>query len=234
LSESGPQADFLGNTRIERNPARVSYVVNPTMSETARGLGADHAYWLSDVTPLSATEPGTVQIRSAGLGTEDPGPSPAVETSGALPSGLSYFAKTRTDGLTTGAPVRRRLSIAADGISSITIDALRAKTGCAPTMDVDGEHLLRVRLDGCNTTYAIKRVCHSTPVFDVVARAPRSEKPRSAKVVFGGRSLRLRRHKARIDVKGRTRAMARVRVASVDGHGRTIVRATSHRFCPVR
>ena len=32
---------------MRRNPAHVSYVVNPTMDFPDRGTVADHAYWLS-------------------------------------------------------------------------------------------------------------------------------------------------------------------------------------------
>src|SRR3954451_24850993 len=42
-----PAADFLGTRRVIRDPAHVTYVVNPTMDFRKRKTVADHAYWLS-------------------------------------------------------------------------------------------------------------------------------------------------------------------------------------------
>jgi hypothetical protein len=42
-----PVAEFLRQRRVNRNPARVSYVVNPTMDFPGVGTVADSAYWLS-------------------------------------------------------------------------------------------------------------------------------------------------------------------------------------------
>src|SRR4051794_31159607 len=45
--QSAPAAKFLGNHRVKRNPAHITYVVNPTMDFPKAGTVADHAYWLS-------------------------------------------------------------------------------------------------------------------------------------------------------------------------------------------
>lgn len=39
-----PVASFLGTFEVRRNPAHVSYVVNPKMDFPAAGTVADHAY----------------------------------------------------------------------------------------------------------------------------------------------------------------------------------------------
>src|SRR3712207_1762315 len=43
----GPAAEFLGTDKVVRDPARVTYVVNPKMDFPEVGTVADHAYWLS-------------------------------------------------------------------------------------------------------------------------------------------------------------------------------------------
>ena len=42
-----PPAEFLGTARVERNPAHVTYVVNPARNYPELDLVGDHAYWLS-------------------------------------------------------------------------------------------------------------------------------------------------------------------------------------------
>ena len=42
-----PAAEFLGDARVDRDPAHVTYVVNPKMDFPEAGTVADHAYWLS-------------------------------------------------------------------------------------------------------------------------------------------------------------------------------------------
>ncbi|HVS29674.1 MAG TPA: alpha/beta hydrolase-fold protein, partial [Solirubrobacteraceae bacterium] len=44
-----PAADFLGADKVDRDPAHVTYVYNPTMDFPDVGTTADHAYWLSQI-----------------------------------------------------------------------------------------------------------------------------------------------------------------------------------------
>ena len=44
-----PAAEFLGTAKVDRNPAHVTYVVNPSLDHADLGFVADHAYWLSGV-----------------------------------------------------------------------------------------------------------------------------------------------------------------------------------------
>ena len=75
--EYGAGAEFLGEHRVDRNPAHVTYVVSPG-SDSERGAAkADHAYWLSDlrVRDVKAARRGTIDVRSAGFGLGDRTPS---------------------------------------------------------------------------------------------------------------------------------------------------------------
>ena len=48
--EYAPAAAFLGTETVNRNPAHVTYVYNPTMDFPADGTTAGHAYWVYGVT----------------------------------------------------------------------------------------------------------------------------------------------------------------------------------------
>jgi hypothetical protein len=231
LGNAEPLADFLGDARIDRNPPRVAYVVNPPMSEPARGLVADHAYWLSDVTPSRSDAPGRVDITSYGIGRRDATVPAATQSDGSL-AGLPFVAVTHLGGDTQPATPAKRLRITAVGVRAVTVDAVRARTGCTPTIDVTTPQLLQVRLDGCNTTYAVKRVCHETPVFDLFPHAQRGEHLRSLKVTVGGVRVASGKGRVRVNAKRHSDLVARVRIVTVDSQSRVRVRSTLHQWCP--
>ena len=49
-----PAAEFLGTAKVNRNPAHVTYVVNPSLDQPDLGYVADHAYWLSNISTRGA------------------------------------------------------------------------------------------------------------------------------------------------------------------------------------
>ena len=74
-----PAAAFLGTHEVNRNPAHVTYVVNPTMDFPGAGTVADHAYWLSGLKlrDSGGSAPlGQVDARSEGFGRDDPAAEP--------------------------------------------------------------------------------------------------------------------------------------------------------------
>ncbi|MCW2991553.1 MAG: putative penicillin acylase, partial [Solirubrobacterales bacterium] len=231
LGDAQPLADFLGDARVERDPERVTYVVNAAVSEPEYGMRADHAYWLSDIRAVSPSVRGRIDVSSAGVGRRDPGPPAAVRGTGALAGGLSFAVTSQLGGDPQADRPARRLRVVAHGIRAATIDTGRAHSGCEPGVRFATRELLRLRLAGCNTTYSGKTVCHSTPVFDVVVRAPRGERAESLKVMRDGRRLPLHGKKKRLDLRGHPSSKVLVRVKSVDGQGRTQIRATTHVYC---
>src|SRR3954453_13328819 len=129
-----PAADFLGDTKIDRDPAHVTYVRNPSMDFKGVGTVADHAYWLSDVRLRdgSGDAPlGTVDVRSRGFGVGDP-PALATEHSGgALSPGtlgaLPFKEQSKAWG---GAPKTSTLDvleIEATNVAAVTVDAGRLR-----------------------------------------------------------------------------------------------------------
>jgi predicted esterase len=154
-----PAADFLGTKRVVRNPAHVSYVVNPTMDFRKRKTVADHAYWLSRLrlrdgdgdAPL-----GEVDAVSHGFGVTDPEPSPTQTGSGSLPPGnlgtLAYTERSRAWGEPGTEPKRDQLTLEAENLRSLQVAVRRARLSCDARLDVTTDGPLTVKLAGCHRT----------------------------------------------------------------------------------
>jgi hypothetical protein len=154
--EYGPVAEFLGTRRVNRNPARVSYVVNPTMDFPGAGTVADHAYWLSGLRlrDASGAAPlGKVDARSHAFGAGDPEPGPTRTSAGTLDGGnLGSLAFTRREkgwGPAKSIPTADRLEIDAENLSRIIVHTRRARLSCRPRIDLQTDGPLTVRLAGC-------------------------------------------------------------------------------------
>ena len=100
-----PAASFLGTYRVDRNPAHVTYVVNPKMDFAAAGTVADHAYWLSGLKlrDSSGNAPlGKVDARSDAFGHGDPAKNPTQTKPGALQGGnlaaMPYVERSKSWG----------------------------------------------------------------------------------------------------------------------------------------
>jgi predicted esterase len=152
-----PAAAFLGTDRVNRNPAHVTYVYNPKMDFAALGTQSGHAYWVSDVALRNGTGDnplGTVDVRSQAFGAGDPVPGPTTAGAGTLTGGnfpaLAYVSQTKTWGPAPPALARDRLDIRATNVSSVTIDAKRARISCKAQLSVTTDGPLTVKLAGCN------------------------------------------------------------------------------------
>jgi pimeloyl-ACP methyl ester carboxylesterase len=148
-------ANFLGDARVDRNPAHVTYVANPAMDVPARGLVGNHAYWLSGITvrDTSAAPRGTIDVLSRGFGEGDPAVSPTQSGAGASTGNLgiqAYVSRFRTWGLPTLTPTANRLDIVARNIGTVTVHPQRAKVNCDARLVVDTDGPLTVTLEGCN------------------------------------------------------------------------------------
>ncbi len=156
-----PAADFLGTARVTRNPAHVSYVVNPKMSFRGVGTVADHAYWLSGMRlrrTSGAAPLGTVDAFSDGFRVGDPRPLPTSTEPGTLAGGnlgpLAYTETAQDWGLP--GPVRRprnRLTLEASNLKQVTVHVKRARLSCRRLkLRVNTDGPLTVRLAGCGRT----------------------------------------------------------------------------------
>jgi C-terminal binding-module, SLH-like, of glucodextranase len=154
-----PAANFLGTTKVNRNPSHVTYVVNPTMDFPKVGTVADHAYWLSGMKLRdgSGDAPlGTIDVRSRGFGAGDP-PVGATQhgggvlTGGTLP-GIAFTEQSKSWGKTPPAPKRNELDITAKNIRTVTINAPRAHVTCKAKLVVKSDGPLAVHLTGCGSS----------------------------------------------------------------------------------
>ena len=151
-----PAADFLGRRRVVRNPAHISYVVNPTMDFPKRKTVADHAYWLSRLRLRDASGEaplGRIDAVSEGFGRGDP-PSGSVETSvGTLPPGnfgtLAYEERKRELGPVPPAKRADRLRLELENLQKVVVHADRARLSCSAKLDVRTDGPVTVKLAGC-------------------------------------------------------------------------------------
>jgi pimeloyl-ACP methyl ester carboxylesterase len=154
-----PVASFLGTAKVQRNPAHVSYVVNPRMSFPVAGTVANHAYWLSGLRLRNATGAaplGRVDARSEGFGLTDPARNPTQTSSGILQGGnlgpLEYTERRKTWAPARSVSRRDVLHLDTRNLASLTIHPARARLSCHPQLRVSTDGPLAVTLAGCGRT----------------------------------------------------------------------------------
>ena len=152
-----PAADFLGRARVDRNPAHVTYVVNPQRDYPDLRLRGDHAYWLSRLKLRDGASQGEIDAFSHGFGAGDPEPSDTERGTGTLEGGsygsLLYTFQRRAWGEPPTQPRRNRVEVTATGLRSAVLHVRRARLSCDADVEVrstDGP--LAVRLAGCGRT----------------------------------------------------------------------------------
>jgi putative esterase/glucodextranase-like protein len=154
-----PAAAFLGTSEVNRNPAHVTYVVNPTMDFPSAGTVANHAYWLSGLAlrDRSGNAPlGRVDARSEGFGLIDPAKNPTQTGSGTLEGGnlgtMPYNERLKTwdPGSTTTA--HQVLHLNAQNLAQVVVHPARARLSCNAHLDVTTDGPLTLTLAGCGRT----------------------------------------------------------------------------------
>jgi len=147
--EYGPAAEFLGEHRVDRDPAHVTYVVDPSEDSAAAQAVADHAYWLSALR-VRGDGRGTIDARSEAFGTADAPVLEVERSAGAVQGGARgpqpYVRRERRWGDAPAAPRADRLVVRTTGIAAATVDARRARLSCAPTLDVRADGPLDLRI----------------------------------------------------------------------------------------
>lgn len=153
-----PVAAFLADHRVDRNPHRISYIVDPTFDSVRAGLVADHAYWVSNmkVRDSMVSQQGAVDILSYGFGRVNEALSGAMTSYGVYEGGhfgaLPYERTEQTISFLGSEDIRDRIKIKSENISYITIDVKRARVSCDVLLDVYTDGPLEVELADCNRT----------------------------------------------------------------------------------
>ena len=151
-----PATEFLGNARVERNPAHVTYVVYPPRNYPDLKLVGDHAYWLSELKLREGAEQGQIDAVSHGFGVGDPEPSDTERGTGQLEGGnfgtLVYTFQKRTWGEAPTQSVANKVEITATGIESAVLNVERARVDCDVEVAIESDGPLAVTLAGCDRT----------------------------------------------------------------------------------
>ncbi len=236
-----PAAEFLGDGRVDPDPPRVSYVLNPAMDDPDHGLVADHAYWLSGMRTREAGF-GRIDVRSEGHGVGEAEPAPVERGPGVLTGGakapLPFTQEGRAPADAPAAPVRDRLVVRAENVRTATVDVRRARVTCGAELDVRSDGPLDLRLTGCPLLAPAPPAarCASRRRFRIHTRKVRGA--RRARVTVDGRRVRAVRRRGRftavVDLRGKPRKTVLVRIVLVvrrDGVTRRLTGTRRYRTC---
>jgi hypothetical protein len=151
-----PAADFLGEAKVDRNPAHVTLAMDPGRNHPELGLVGDHAYWVSDV---RARGDGVAQFdaRSHGFGVGDPSPSPLTQVgAGTLTGGnfgpLTYESRSKSWGAAPAEAKANEIDVKATNVASAAITTGRARVGCDVKLNITSDGPIDVALPGCDRT----------------------------------------------------------------------------------
>src|SRR4051794_7280937 len=242
--EFTPAAQFLGAHTVDRDPAHVTYLLDPSLDPKAESP-ADHAYWLSG---LKARGGGTATIdaRSHAAGHGDPPALAPQVTAGTLNGGshgpVPYQRRTLAWGDAPKEAVANRIDVDATNLAQVTIDAPRAGVGCDADVHVTTDGPLKVNLAGCDVIAraakgtSIARTCLSRRAFVIhIPARMRGRRVRSARVsVAGGKPRTARHRRARISLAGMKAGRFTVRIVARLSNGRKVVSTRAYRTCAKR
>jgi hypothetical protein len=151
-----PAAEFLGDVRVDRNPAHVTYVLFPDRNREELRAVADHAYWVGGLELADGVAQGRIDARSHGFGVGDPVSSETENGTGTLSGGylgdLLYTSQRVTWGDAPDAPVANRIDVTASGLSAATLDLERAVVDCDADVNVQSDVPIEITLAGCGRT----------------------------------------------------------------------------------
>jgi hypothetical protein len=137
--------DFLGESRVTRDPSRVDYAFVPAADRPALGLVHDHAYWLSglrarDLSGDPGVDParGEISARSLTFGEGDPVTRKVFSAgAGAGPPALNTVEGTDWEAIPPTS-AENALELRLENVAGATVDGARAR--------LDGGKRLRVKV----------------------------------------------------------------------------------------
>jgi pimeloyl-ACP methyl ester carboxylesterase len=154
--EYGPAAAFLADDALRRNPAHVSYAIDPSLDFPQFGLLADHAYWISGMRVRTPGSTGSIDAFSHGFGTADAPPSGTQRGAGVLTGGMipaiGYVRQYQTWGPMPSAPKADVLEVKASNLATAAIALARAGLNCHAQVNVTSDGPVKLTLAGCHRT----------------------------------------------------------------------------------
>ena len=241
--EFAPAAAFLGDHTVDRDPAHVTYLVDPSEDPKAESP-ANHVYWLSGLTPRTAGQTATVDARSHASGRGDPPALPMQPSAGTLNGGshgpVPYQRRTLAWGPAPAEAQANRLDLTVKNLAAVTVDAPRAGLGCDADVKVTTDGPVKVSVGGCDLVAQVRKGtsrvgCVSRRSFVIhVPRRVRGHTVRSARVTVDGahpRTVRGRSLATRISLRGLPRGRFRVRIVARLSTGRRVALTRRYRTC---
>ncbi len=158
-----PAAAFLGNARVNRDPAHVTYVLDQVRNHSNLRLVGNHAYWVSGLRLRSAASSsaggspeGQIDAVSGGFGVGEPPVSATQTGTGTLQDGylgpLSFTSRAKTWGNAPKAVRKDEIVVSATNIATAVIDVRRARVDCRVNVKINSDGPLTVTLPGCGRT----------------------------------------------------------------------------------
>lgn len=149
-----PGVDFLGDARIDRDPVRITYVVDAAEDDPRVDVAADQAYWLSDLQQRDPSlGPGTIDVVSEGFGRVQGAPLAVEISTGVLTGGnhepAPFTRRVLAWAPPETAPAADRLRIQAENIAAVTIHPSRARVSCSAELVIESDGPMEVTLAGC-------------------------------------------------------------------------------------
>jgi hypothetical protein len=241
-----PVAAFLGRSVVDRDPAHVTYAVSQTALDRPKlGVVADHAYWLSAVTPRAKGGAAQVDAVSSGFGEGDPVAAATQRGSATLSGGafpfptLAYTRQYKTWGAAPSAPKADALTLTASNVGAVTVSALRARLTCGAKVTTHSDGPLVVHWTDCGAAAARAAGCASRRSLRItLPRARRGDRYARARVRVGAgkaRPVRVsRRHQVSVSFAGRPKGRVRVLVRATTRRHHVVTVRRSYRLCVKR
>jgi len=157
-----PAAEFLGDRRVVRNPAHVTYVRNQAMDSPELGFKADHAYWLSGIRVRdegAGDGLGRVDAISRAFGRGDSPVLPTQTTAGVLAGGffpaMPFAEQSQAWGPAPTTPKADELVLDLQNLERVRVHTKRARLSCNPELEITSDGPASVVLAGCGKKIAV-------------------------------------------------------------------------------
>jgi hypothetical protein len=234
--EFAPAAAFLGEHTVNRNPAHVTYVVDPG-SDTESTGPTNHAYWLSALAGRDADSEATVDVLSHGFGVGDPevlAPAFSADTlEGGSHGSLPFTRRNIEWGPPRQIPKADQLDVTATNLRTVTINAKRARVSCNPKVNLTSDGPTEVVIDGCAPVLPPRRRCVDRRKFTFKLHHARGARVVDVVVfVNGRRKIHKRGRNIRsVTLKRLPRRKFRVKIVATQSGGSKLISTRTYKGC---